>query len=124
MARFTVWLQHHCPRLLEGIQQWLLCLLHGHALTQGAEQEVLRQVAGDVMGEVLYWVQAVCEPLPPLPPHKQLWQGRYHLPDLSFPKGGGAARPLPNSVVWALSCVLPLCYLGHKIGEHRSQVGS
>ena len=38
-GRFTVWLQHHCPRLLEGVQQWLLYLLHGHALTQGAGQE-------------------------------------------------------------------------------------
>lgn len=45
-ARFTVWLQHHCPRLLEGVQQWLLYLLHGHALTQGAAQEeVLTHVA-------------------------------------------------------------------------------
>lgn len=52
VGRFTVWLQHHCPRLLEGVQQWLLYLLHGHALTQqgAGQEEVLRPVAGgDVM---------------------------------------------------------------------------
>lgn len=91
VERFTVWVQHHCPRLLKGIQQWLLYLLHGHAFTQPGEGQ------------------------------EELWQERYHMPDLSCPQGGGAARPLPNSVVWALSCVLPLCYLGHKIGEHRQQ---
>ena len=62
VGRFTVWVQHHCPRLLEGIQQWLLYLLHGHAFTQPGEgqEEVLTHTAigGDMMHELFYAVQS------------------------------------------------------------------
>ena len=29
-AQFAVWVSSHCPRLLEGVQHWMLSLLHGH----------------------------------------------------------------------------------------------
>lgn len=28
-AQFAVWMNEHCPRLLEGLQHWLETLLHG-----------------------------------------------------------------------------------------------
>ena len=46
VGRFRVWCLHHLPRLMEGIQQWILAILHGHYIT-GMDGESKDQVRSD-----------------------------------------------------------------------------
>lgn len=89
-GRFKVWALHHLPRLMEGIQQWILAALHGHYVTgmDGASKE-------------------------------QILDGGYHLPDLDTPPDTPILLNVPT--VWALSCVLPTCHIGHSRDERHPE---
>lgn len=91
-TQFAVWMNEHCPRLLEGINHWIETVLHGdHTHTN--------EPSSDPVIHTLY-----------------------QLPTPKLEDGATEDQINNMYVfIWALSTIVPLVYLGHKRDESSAQ---
>ena len=112
-AQFAVWMTEHCPRLLEGLQHWIETLLHGDHTD---DDKVYRMITIILyLSFSMYIFHSSFSFLILQSMHTQ-----YQLPCPKLEDGMEEADM--HLLVWALSTIVPLAYLGHRSHESFLQV--